>query len=392
MHAPENPVKKLLCVALAMAIGATSAAHAEVRFSGFGQLVAGRTLHAGDRFAETSYEDHVYRDGVNVAKDSLVGVQVDADLGSRATATAQVIASGDRDFRPQLAWAYVNAQLGHGFAAKLGRQRIPFYRYSDYLDVGYAYPWVRPPVAMYNQPWSNADMLNLSHSAYLGKWYSQAQVFAGRFDGDIYGHDSGVNAKLQNLRGASWDMEYDEWLSLRAAYVVGDVTVRGTALDQVTDTLKALGQGARAERLDYTQDPGSFKSVGFKVEKAGWLAIGEYAELDIGDSVFDGADRRDWYATVGRHFGPVLPHVSYGRRKAGVTTDALAGIPTASPLYGPVRAAAASQQLDESFASVGVRWDLNERFALKADWTRYRSDIPGVADGDLLSAGVAFTF
>jgi len=251
---------------------------------------------------------------------------------------------------------------------------------------------VRPPVAMYNQPWSNADMVNLSHNAYFGKWYSQAQVFGGRFDGEIYGHDSGVDAKLQQLRGATWDMEYDEWLSLRVAYVKADVTVRGTALDQVTDVLPTFGQAARAERLDYTQDPGTFKSIGFKVDKADWLVIGEYAKLDVKETVYDGIDRRDWYATVGHRFGTVLPHVTYGRRDAGVATDALAGIPGTSPLYAPVAAAAASQQLDESFASVGVRWDVSEKVALKADWTRYRSDLANTADGDLVSAGVAFTF
>ena len=385
-------MKKVLHVAMLAALGAATAAHAEVRFSGFGQVVAGKMLHKGEGFAETSYEDNNYDSDVNVEKDSLIAVQVDADLGSRVTATAQVMAAGDRDFHPQVSWAYLNARLGKGFSAKVGRQRIPLYRYSDFLDVGYAYPWVRPPVAMYNQPWSNADMVNLTHDAYFGKWYSQAQLFAGRFDGGIYGHDSGVNAKLQQLRGVSWDMEYDEWLSFRAAYVAADVTVRGTALDQVTDTLYAFGQGARAERLDYTQDPGTFKSVGFKADKAGWLAVGEYAELDIRDSVFDGANRRDWYTTVGRRFGAVMPNVTYGRRKAGMSMDALQGIPTASPLYVPVYAASASQMLDETFTTVGVRWDMTPKAALKADWTRYRSDVPGTVDGDLVSAGVAFTF
>lgn len=385
-------MKKLLCVAILAAMGAATAAQAEVRVSGFGQLVAGKMLHSDERFAEVSYESNKYDGDLNVAKDSLVAVQVDADLGSRMSATAQVVASGDKAFRPQLAWAYVNAKLGAGFSAKVGRQRIPFYRYSDYLDVGYAYPWVRPPVAMYNQPWSNADMVNLSHTAYFGKWYSQAQVFYGRYKGEIYGHDSGVDAKLQNLRGASWDMEYDEWLSLRAAYVAGKVTVTGTALDQVTATLRAIGQGARAERLDYTQDSGTFENVGFKIDRANWLVIGEYTRLDVQNTVYDGIDRHDWYAAIGRRFGKLTPTLTYGERKAGIATDALAGIPTASPLYRPVLAAASSQQLDESFAGVGVRYDLSDRFALKADWTRYRSDIAGVSDGDLLSAGVAFTF
>ncbi|HEY4555374.1 MAG TPA: hypothetical protein VIG68_02900 [Lysobacter sp.] len=385
-------MKKVLCVALVAAMGAAPSAHAEVRFSGFGQVVVGQMNHEGERFAQVAADDNNYDHDLNAERDSLVAVQMDADLGERVSATAQVLASGRKDFHPELAWAYVNAKLGKGFSAKVGRQRIPFYRYSDYLDVGQAYPWVRPPVAMYNQPWSNADMVNLSHNAYAGKWYSQAQAFVGRFDGEIYGHDSGVDAQLQKVRGASWEMEYDEWLSLRAAYVVGNVTVTGTSLDQATAALSAFGQGARAERLDYSADKGSFKSLGFKVNRADWLVIGEYAEFGVDDSVLDGADRRDWYATVGRRFGAVMPHVSYGRRDAHIATEALAGLPTTSPFYGPVYASLASQQLDESFRSVGVRWDVTAKVALKADWTRYRSDVPGTVDGDLVSAGVSFTF
>ena len=385
-------MKKVLYVALVAALCSAASAQAEVRFSGFGQFVVGQTNHAGERFAQVAADDNNYDHDLNVERDSLVAVQMDADLGERISATAQVLASGKKDFHPELAWAYLNAKLGHGFSAKVGRQRIPFYRYSDYLDVGQAYPWVHPPVAMYNQPWSNADMVNLSHNAYMGKWYSQAQAFVGRYDGEIYGHDSGVDAKLQKVRGASWEMEYDEWLSLRAAYVVGNVTVTGTALDQVTTALNAYGQGARAERLDYSADKGSFKSVGFKVDRADWLVIGDYAEFGVDDSVLDGVERHDWYATVGHRFGTVMPHVTYGRRDAGLSTAALAGLPTASPLYAPVAGAAASQQLDESFKSVGVRWDVTDKVALKADWTRYRSDVVGTADGDLLSAGVSFTF
>lgn len=385
-------MKKILCAALAAAMGLAGAAHAEVRVSGFGQVVAGKMVHGGQAFAESSYEDNNYDSELNLKKDSLIGVQLDADLGSRVSATAQVIASGDRDFHPELAWAYVHAKLGGGFSAKIGRQRIPFYRYSDYLDVGVAYPWVRPPVAMYNLPWSNADAISVSHDAFFGKWYSQATAFYGRFDGEIYGHDSGVDSKLQKLRGVTWEMEYDEWLSLRAAYVAADVTVTGTSLDLVTHTLEAFGQSARAERLDYSQDPGTFKSLGFKIDKANWLVVGEYATLGVDNSVFDGIDRRDWYATAGYRFGKVMPNLTYGRRKAGVAADALAGIPSASPLYAPVYAAAASQELDESYTGIGVRWDLTDKLALKADWTRYRSDIPTTLDGDLVSAGVAFSF
>ncbi|GHA75541.1 porin [Cognatilysobacter bugurensis] len=381
-------MKTSLAVAIAAALSFFGpAAHAEVRVSGFGQIIAGTTLDSGDRFPSGGYTDTV-----DFEEESLFAIQIDADLNERVTATAQILAEGSENFKPELAWAYANVQLGKGFSTKVGRQRIPFYRYSDFLDVGYAYPWIRPPVAMYNQPWSNADGISLSHSAYVGKWFSQAQVLYGSFDGDAVNGTTRFQGKLDHLRGFSWDVEYDEWLSLRAAYVAAEVTVAGTSLDLVTNALRQFRQNALADRLDYNQDPGTFKSVGFKVDKADWLVVGEYSELDIEDSVFANIDRTDWYTTVGHRFGAVMPHFTYGRRSAGADLSVLRGIPMQSPLYFPVAASAMSQQLDETFKSVGVRWDFAANVSLKADYTRVESDVMGAAEGDLVSAGLVFTF
>jgi hypothetical protein len=383
---PEIFVKTSLAAALAAALSFGATAHAEVRLSGFGQIVAATTAD------DASFPARTFSDGVDFKEESRFAIQIDADLGDRITATAQILAEGQKDFEPELAWAYLNMNLGHGFSMKIGRQRLPFYRYSDFLDVGYAYPWIRPPVAMYNQPWSNADAISLSHSEYFGDWYSEAQIIYGRFEGDARIGQSEFNGRLDRLKGFSWDVEYNEWLSLRAAYLSADVTISGTSLDGLTDVLSRFGMGALASRIDYNDDRGTFKSVGFRIDRAGWLAVGEYTELNIEDSVFDGIDRTDWYATLGRRFGTVTPHLTYGRRTAGINMGLLQGVPTASPLYRPVAAAAASQQLDEVFRSVGVRWDFATNVALKADFTRYDSDVAGVADTSLLSAGFVFTF
>lgn len=380
-------MKTSLAVALAAALSLGATAHAEVRISGFGQIVAGSTLNPTDRLSAREYTDTV-----DFEEESLFAIQIDADLNERVTATAQILAEGKDDFKPELAWAYANVQLGKGFSTKVGRQRIPFYRYSDFLDVGYAYPWIRPPVAMYNQPWSNADGVSLSHNAYFGKWFSQAQFLYGRFEGDAAIGRNKFQGQLDHLRGLSWDVEYDEWLSLRAAYLTANVTISGSPLDQVTNALRQFRQSALADRLDYNDDPGTFKSLGFKVDKANWLVVGEYSELEVEDSVLENIDRTDWYATVGRRFGNVMPHVTYGRQTAGADLSVLTGISPRSPLFLPVAAAATSQQLDETFKSIGVRWDFGTNVALKADYTTVSSEIARNQDADLVSAGLVFTF
>lgn len=381
-------MKNSLAVALAAALslGAT-AAHAEVRVSGFGQIVAGQTTGSDQLFPERNYTD-----SVDFREESLFAVQIDAELNDRVSATGQVLARGSEDFDAELAWAYANIKLTDTLSAKLGRQRLPLYRYSDFLDVGYAYPWIRPPVAMYNQPWSNIDGVSLAHSTYFGDWYSQAQVLYGSFEGEAQFDNSPRDAKLDNLVGASWDIEYSEWLSFRAAYFQGDVTVLGSSLDALTTNLRAMGQNALASRLDFVEDTGTFANVGVRIDRAGWLAVGEYAQLTVEDSVYDDVDRTDWYVTLGRRFGTVMPHVTYGRRDADYNTQVASLVPAASPLRPFFNAAAGSQQRDESFASVGVRWDFAANVAFKADYTKFESDLATTRDADLVSAGVVFTF
>lgn len=381
-------MKNSLSVAIAATlILAAASAQAEVRVSGFGQVVAGATTGEGERFPQSAYTDEV-----SFKEESLFAVQVDSALNDRVSVTGQVLARGHEDFDAELAWAYANVTLGKGWSMKAGRQRTPFYRYSDFLDVGYAYPWIRTPVSMYNQPWSNNDGISFTHTGYFGDWYSQLQLVYGEFDGDARFDGQNYDARLANIAGFAWDGEYNEWLSLRAAYLQGDLTVAGTSMDDLAAALQAYGQPGLAAELDYNEDKGSFANVGFKVDRANWLVVGEYAITRMEDTAMAGNDRADWYLSAGRRFGNVMPHLTWGRRDADVRTDLLSALPPEHPLYGPLASAAAAEQLDESFVGLGVRWDFATNVAFKADWTRYDSRIAEHGDADMVSTGLVFTF
>lgn len=376
---------------LAVAIAATltlcaPAAIAEVRVSGFGQVVAGTTTGADERFPNSAYDD-----SVSFKEESHFAVQVDADLNERVTVTGQVLARGHDDFEAELAWAYANVTLGNGWSMKAGRQRTPFYRHSDALDVGYAYPWMRTPVAVYNQPWPNNDGVNLTHTSFFGDWYSQLQLVYGNFDGDVRIDGAKLDARLDDIVGVAWEMEYNEWLSLRAAYLAADLTV-ATSLDQLAAGLAAYGQPALGAELDYRQDRGSFANVGFRIDRANWLVEGEYVIATVEDSPMDGDDRAFWYVSAARRFGAVTPYATYGRRDTDPRSELLTVLPAAHPLHAAVVEGATSDQMDEYFASLGVRWDFAPNVALKADWTRYDSKLARDGDADMVSTGLVFTF
>lgn len=366
-----------VCAALLLA-SATS--QAQVRVSGFGQVVAGTTTGTGTQLGG-------YDDDLDFRQDSLFAVQVSGELNERVTATGQIVARGDDDFDADFAWAYVAIKLNDDFTLTAGRQRTAFFRYSDFLDVGYAYPWMTPQRAVYNLNFNNADGLSLGWNKAFGSWFSQAKLFYGQFDDDISATDS---AKLDEFVGVSWDMNYDGWLSLRAAYFQADVTFDVAALAPLITTLNQVGLANTARLIDTREDKGRFKNIGFELDRNNWLVVGEWTETRAKESAFP--INQNAYVSAGYRFGSVTPYATWGMRDGDPRSEILATLPSQHPVFATVAGVVASQALDDTYTGVGVRWDFARNIAFKADYTRYTSDIVSRQDANLVTAGVVFTF
>jgi hypothetical protein len=98
--------------------------------------------------------------------DSKVGVQLSAHLTDKLSAVVQVISQHEYDnsFRPRLEWANVKYAFTPDFSVRVGRIELPTFLNSEYRNVGYAFPWVRLPVEMYNtQPLTSSDGADMSY-------------------------------------------------------------------------------------------------------------------------------------------------------------------------------------------------------------------------------------
>ena len=138
-------MKKLsVAVAICCAL-ATSNASAEVRINGFASIVGGKSLDSD----QTLYG---YDDDISFKNESVFALQLTADLQEKLSATAQIVARGENDFDADFEWAYLTYEISDELQISAGKMRAPFYRYSDFLDVGYTYRWVRPPQSVYKHP------------------------------------------------------------------------------------------------------------------------------------------------------------------------------------------------------------------------------------------------
>ena len=104
-------------------------------------------------------------------RDSLAGLQVDARLADKFGATVQVKVApdpgNDNRYEGSVSWAFLSYRPTNDWLIRAGKQRIPFYLYSETVDVGVTYDFARLPTEMYSIISSN-DFTGLSFSKNWG--------------------------------------------------------------------------------------------------------------------------------------------------------------------------------------------------------------------------------
>lgn len=154
---------------------------ANLRWSGFGSIVMGKATNqeplpggAASTFQPdagvTGSSNSRYKDSWSMKPDTLLGVQLDVDMDEKLSATAQIISKGATDFNAEFEWLYVSYQLTPKLTLNFGRQRVPFYNYSDFQDVGYAYHWVRPPLELYAEELFSYEGVSALYIDSIGDW------------------------------------------------------------------------------------------------------------------------------------------------------------------------------------------------------------------------------
>jgi hypothetical protein len=129
--------------------------------------------------------------------------------------------------------------------------------------------------------------------------------------------------------------------------------------------------------------------VGLAYDDGRWLAQLEASYTASGLDVLPSAAAG--YFSFGRRFGAVTAYSLYGvgeSMKHRVRLPALAlKSPTITPLWDAVDAAFNQNGLGEQSLSLGLRWDVYQNIALKAQWTHFWLERNGVVLWDELGTG-----
>ncbi|MDX1695348.1 MAG: hypothetical protein R3208_16410 [Ketobacteraceae bacterium] len=328
-----------------------------------GFFSAGAGILSSDEITLNGYDE-----APDFRQDSIFGIQLARKLNEQFAVTGQLVARGQDSFDAEVAWAYATYVHSPETYIRAGRVRLPLFFYSDQQEVGYTYPWIRPPVEVYQFPFSSLEAVDISHSMAIDGGSLEMQFYLGSLSEDI----EGVAFEIEEVTGIILQLRHHH-LRLRLGYNQGDVTrpVEGTPLE----TLVATNDAFVSE--DYLIE---FYSAAIRYDTGRWFAFGEWTRINSESAL--SPDRDGWLVQGGTYINDATLHLTYSRLdqrlRSGTTGE------QQKPFLN-----------EEHSVTTGLRYDLDEGIALKLE-LQYQEELrvqglPG-ENGTLYSAAVDMVF
>jgi hypothetical protein len=347
-------------------------------FNGFGTLgVVHSSEHDAD-FTSTIFKPNGagYTHDWSPDVDSLIGAQVIANFTPQLSAMLQVISQQNYDdsYTPHVEWANIKYELTPEASIRVGRIVLASFLVSDTRNLGYANPWVRPPVEVYSLvPIDSSDGVDASYKWHIG---DVVQTFVGTYGATTTRQPTGGNADARRQWNISDTLEYGA-ATLRIAYQRANLTIDG--LDTFFGAFHQFGsQGIALEtKYDPYRKPLEFIGIGAMYNPRDWFVTGEWGTSQLHSAL---GESTAWYVSGGYRLAKFTPYLTYGALKANSNTSDPGLNASALPPYlaGPAMGlnAALNAILGsipvQSTTSAGVRWDFMKNVDLKLQYDRTR--------------------
>ena len=243
------------------------------------------------------------------------GLQIHTKVSEKVHFAADLSAQGgSSNYNVKASWAYATYDFNDELSLRMGKYKGAFYMVSDYKDVGYAYPWVRPPLEVYStNPIRSLSGLDLVYQGtvsdlsvllelYAGNGTHTAKYLPSTIDDTSLGLPStvkkgdSVEFKTPNAKGFNLS-------------VSGDIGTFRIGYFQTQVDAAAFGK---------YHEFGSFGGLGFNID---WHNLVVYSEYIMRDTAANLAgafpDQTAYYVTTGYRMGKFLPYITYAKLDKG---------------------------------------------------------------------------
>ncbi len=337
----------------------------DVEFSGFARLIAGTTLDS-----DVEYEG--YKDQLNIKPDSLIGLQVDFRISDTLSATAQVLGVLENKEQSGLEWLYLNYAPNSSSSLKVGQLRTPFFTYSDVLDVGYAYPWIKPPTEVYASFFfSNFDGLDFQYNLVNKNFTTRFEAFYGNFSDEIEISEQLFQTQVNQFSGVIITNEINAF-KIRGSYAQGDILINNNELTPFINQLKLLGQTAPASTIEID---GLIKyyQIGLNYDAIDYFLKSEWIKIDHDFHMISTVE--SYYATIGYQIGAFTAHATFANNKNKLLQNipelTLPDLPEFQPIFTNYANLLNQRSLSRQKSwTLGLRWDIKPGLAFKTELKR----------------------
>lgn len=335
-----------------------------LQFSGFARAIVG---HLDDENAEYVGYDN----SLSLDQQSLLGLQADYSLTDSISVTAQVVGYTEDQRNSGLQWLYLSYAPNNALQIKLGKLRIPFFNYSDSLDIGFAYPWLTLPQQVYDTAFfSTFEGVLANYGFSLNNWLVDFEAYWGYYDDKIYLASQEIDTKVDGLFGANATVNIENF-TLRASYNQGDAEVAQDEASLFAEQLRLLGFSTNADWLN-ANGIIRFYQFSANYENLNYFVRGEVTKMVSEAGLV--ADIDSFFISLGYNFHPYTLYISYSEKDLhfehasneipfGVSDE----LDFLAATYMGVIAAFPDDQATGT--KLGLRWDWRPNLAFKAEMT-----------------------
>lgn len=239
----------------------------DVSFNGYMSLVAGKVL-SGERTAPLAEGINcpcfisnwntfaTYDTDLSMRPESRAGIRMNAKINDLFSGVVQVdVRATEGSNGASLEWVYLNYVPANDWTLQLGRKRLPIYYYSDFMDIGFAYPWVRVPQALYGWEINNFNGISLAKTGRWDEWSTRSSIFYGKETSksnplaSTFTYVTNVDVTWDKIMGADLELSRD-WFNIRMVFIQSDVEVNSHDDGSLVDGGKQRIYGISAN-IDY---------------------------------------------------------------------------------------------------------------------------------------------
>ncbi|MDH5571121.1 MAG: hypothetical protein OEY89_05105 [Gammaproteobacteria bacterium] len=296
--------------------------------------------------------------------DSRYGINLRTELNESITGAGQLLATGrSGSFDFELEWGFVEYNMSRSWRLRVGKLNLQTFLLSDYIEVGYLYPWIRPPEEVYGfNPMRNYPGIELMHTAQLGKKTTLTSMF---FVGSSKVQLSPATSfRALNGYGINFQLNMPG-VTLRIGGITPEIEVNQSAFlmqDESGTMMSIPGAQVAADNRMYMATFGFSWDVSDFVGYGEWINVSSEKELQ---EIFP--EQTGYYLTMGYKFDDFMPYVT----KATAEADAFTGTVTQIGVM-PMPAIA------QDSIALGIRYEINEFSAFKFEYKKIDPEISSI--------------